>query len=101
MSLPETIMMAAFLLVWLGLILGWTRELLGGSLIVGGMAAFYLLDYLFSGTFPRGPFFLFIALTGLVFQICGSHNKSSDINQGPRREDKYSRIRIAHSPLTH
>lgn len=40
MSLRETAMMAVFIIVFLGLILGWRWEMLGGSLIVGGMALF-------------------------------------------------------------
>jgi len=33
------------------------------------MAAFYILDFAFSGDFPRGPFFLIIALPGILFLI--------------------------------
>ncbi len=67
----ETAMMAAFAAVWLGLLVGWKWELVGGLLTVGGVIAFYLLDYLFSGMFPRGPFFLIFALTGVLFLYCG------------------------------
>ena len=67
----EAAMMAAFFAVWLGLLLGWKWELHGGLLVVCGMAAFYLLDYLFSGTLPRGPFFLILAFPGLLFLYCG------------------------------
>jgi hypothetical protein len=64
-------MMIAFFAVWLGLVLGWKWELLGGALAVGGLVAFYLLDFLFSGTFPRGPFFLIIASPGVLFLLAG------------------------------
>jgi hypothetical protein len=64
-------MMVAFAVAWLGLLLGWKWELAGGLLTVCGVAAFYLLDYLFSGTFPRGPFFLLLASPGLLFLYCG------------------------------
>jgi hypothetical protein len=67
----ETAMMVAFVIVWIGLLLGWKWELVGGLMVVGGMAAFYLLDYLFSGTFPRGPFFFILASPGLLFLYCG------------------------------
>jgi len=76
MSLRETAMMAVFVIVFLGLIMGWRWEILGGSLIVGGMAAFYLLDFLFSGTFPRGPFLLVIGLPGLLYIYSGLKSKT-------------------------
>jgi hypothetical protein len=71
LTVRETVMMVAFVVVWLGLLLGWKWELTGGLLTVCGMAAFYLVDYLFSGTFPRGPFFFIIAFPGLLFLYCG------------------------------
>ncbi|MGD1993376.1 MAG: hypothetical protein PVI59_09295 [Anaerolineae bacterium] len=71
LSVRETGMMVAFAVAWLGLLLGWKWELAGGLLTVCGVAAFYLLDYLFSGTFPRGPFFLLLASPGLLFLYCG------------------------------
>ncbi len=67
----ETAMMVAFIAVWLGLVLGWKWELAGGLLAICGTAAFYLLDYAFSSTFPRGPFFLLFASPGLLFIYCG------------------------------
>ena len=65
----ESLMMAAFVIVFIGLILAWKWERLGGWMIVGGMTAFYILDFAFSGDFPRGPFFLIIALPGILFLI--------------------------------
>ncbi len=88
MSLRETAMMAAFIIVFLGLIIGWKWEILGGSLIVGGMAAFYLLDFLFSGTFPRGPFMLVILLPGLLYVYSGKLNKSSEIDKDEFQVDR-------------
>jgi hypothetical protein len=67
LTLRERLMMAAFSIAFLGLILGWIREALGGWLVVGGMAAFYLLDFLFSGSFPQGGTFLLIILPGFLY----------------------------------
>jgi len=67
----ETVMMVAFAAVWVGLLLGWKWELHGGLLTICGMIAFYLVDYLFSGTLPRGPFFLIFASPSLLFLYCG------------------------------
>jgi hypothetical protein len=67
MTIRESAMMAAFFAVWLGLLLGWKWELYDGLLTICAVAAFYLLDYLFPGTPPRGPLFLIFATPGLLF----------------------------------
>lgn len=67
MTLRESLMMAAFAVLWLGLVVGWVWELVGGLLIIGGTVAFYALDYAFSGTLPRGPYFLLLASPSLLF----------------------------------
>lgn len=73
----ETLMMIAFVAVWLGLVLGWRWELYGALLTIGGLIAFYLLDYLFSGTFPRGPFFLIFAAPSLLFLYYGLQERKT------------------------
>jgi len=78
LTIRESLMMIAFLIVFLGLILGWTREKLGGWLIVIGMVLFYLFDFAFSGTFPRGAFFPLIALPGLLFLFTGYSPNTSE-----------------------
>jgi len=71
LTLREGLLMAAFVVVFLGLLLGWRWEVLGGVLVIGGTAAFYWLDFAYSGTLPRGPYFLLIAFPGLLYLICG------------------------------
>lgn len=71
MTIRETLMVVAFVALWLGLLVGWKRELYGGLLTVCGIAAFYLVDYLFTGTLPRGPYFLIFASPSLLFLYCG------------------------------
>lgn len=71
MTARESVMMVAFAALWLGLLLGWKWELAGALLTIGGLAAFYLLDYLFSGTFPRGPYFFIFSSPALAFLYCG------------------------------
>ncbi len=70
-SLRESVMMVAFAAMWLGLLLGWKWELYGGLLTILGIVAFYVSDYAFSGTLPRGPFFLLAASPSLLFVYCG------------------------------
>ncbi|MFV1949313.1 MAG: hypothetical protein ACC633_05185 [Anaerolineales bacterium] len=69
MTLRDSLMMAAFVATWLGLVLGWKWERLGGSLIVGGMAAFYLFDFAFTGSFTGGPLILMIVVPGFLFLL--------------------------------
>ena len=69
LTFRESLLLAAFVIVFIGLILAWKWERLGGWMIVGGMAAFNFLDFAFSGDFPRGPFFLIIATPGILFLI--------------------------------
>ncbi len=71
MSVRESLMMVAFVAVWLGLLLGWRWELYGGLLTACGVVAFYLVAYLFSGTLPRVPFPLIFASPSLLFLYCG------------------------------
>ncbi len=78
LSTREAAMMVAFVAVWLGLVLGWRWELYGGLLTICGAAAFYLLDYAFSGTFPRGPFFLILASPSLLFLYCGLQTRKKN-----------------------
>ena len=73
----ETAMMAAFGIMWLGLMVGWKWELVGGLLSIGGVVAFYLFDYLFSGTFPRGSIFFILAFPGALFLYCGLMDRSA------------------------
>ena len=53
--------------VTVGNLVGWWREGWGACLTLGSLAAFYLLDLLFSGDFPSGPFFVFVGFPGFLF----------------------------------
>jgi hypothetical protein len=70
LTIRDYLMIPSFLIVFLGLILAWKREKLGGWMIIAGMAAFYLFAFAYSGDFPQGPFFLIIATPGILFLIC-------------------------------
>lgn len=60
------------LCVCAGLVLGWRREKLGGTIAVGGLLSFYLLHLLTVGDFPRGWAFAAIVAPGPLFLLCGS-----------------------------
>jgi hypothetical protein len=68
-SSRDVLMMISMICSVIGLGLAWKWECLGGWMTVGGMLAFYLSDYIFSGDFPRGPVFLIIAFPGILFLL--------------------------------
>ena len=57
--------------VTLGMLLGWRWEVLGGSMTVLSLLAFYKVMYAANGRFPDGLWFLLFALPGLLFLYCG------------------------------
>jgi len=65
----DYLMIPSMVISLIGLALGWKWERLGGIMALGGMVAFYLFDFAFSGDFPRGPTFLIIAFPGVLFLI--------------------------------
>lgn len=67
LTLRETFMTIAFFVLFIGLPLSWKWELLGSILILGGLIVFYMLDYIFSGTLPQGPWFFILASPGGLF----------------------------------
>lgn len=54
-----------------GLAIAWRHEILGGAIGVGSVAMFYVLEFAFSGTLPRGIFFVLLALPALLFFVLG------------------------------
>jgi len=54
-----------------GMIVAWRRERLGAIIALGSLAAFYLLQLIFFGDFPGGPFFLLFTLPALLIGIAG------------------------------
>ncbi|MFZ1398809.1 MAG: hypothetical protein WAS33_18035 [Candidatus Promineifilaceae bacterium] len=57
--------------ITVGLLLGWRWEILGGSVTVLSLLAFYKVMYAASGQFPDGLWFLIFALPGFLFLYCG------------------------------
>lgn len=72
LQLPELILFVPLFIAWLGLWLGWRSEGLGGTLILVGIASFYLTHFALTGfgRFPRGWAFPAIAVPGLLFLLC-------------------------------
>jgi hypothetical protein len=59
----------------LGMIIAWRWELTGGAITIGSLLAFYLVEWAFSGSFPRGPYFMILAMPGLIFIAAGGCQK--------------------------
>ena len=55
--------------VLLGLVVAWWREGIGGAEALLSLAGFYLWNWLQKGRWPEGPFFVLVALPGLLFLI--------------------------------
>jgi hypothetical protein len=75
MTVREILLMFIFFILWLGLLLGWKWELLGGLLTLCAVIVFYALNFLFAGILPGGPFFLIFSFPSLLFLYCGWQNR--------------------------
>ena len=53
----------------IGMIAAWRWELTGGAITVLSLIAFYLAEWLFSGNFPGGPYFVVFAVPGFLYLI--------------------------------
>jgi hypothetical protein len=68
--------------VSVGLVMAWYREGLGGILALGCLIAFYVWNLLRFGHLPQGPFFLLIAMPGILFLIAAvlSHRSAAPLS---------------------
>jgi hypothetical protein len=53
----------------LGMILGWWKEGLGGSITVGSLLLFYMIHFALTHTFPVGWAFLAFSFPGFLFLL--------------------------------
>ena len=77
LSAREVLMFLAFIIILSGLALGLKWEVLGGFLIVCGMAAFYIIDYLLTHSLPRGTFFFVFIIPAILFLYCGFKSRAA------------------------
>lgn len=54
----------------IGMILGWWREGIGGSITVGSLLVFYVIHFATARTLPKGWGWLTIAAPGFLFLLC-------------------------------
>ncbi len=79
-SLTELVGLAFFPVgVLLGLLLGFWQPVIGGSVAMMSLLAFYSWHVVVAGGFPSGPYFVWFAFPGLLFLAAGwlaSRNRS-------------------------
>jgi hypothetical protein len=65
-----------------GLLIAWVRERLGGSISVASVIGFYIWNVAVSGSLPGGPYFLLVALPGLLFLVASwlGENKTETVD---------------------
>ena len=61
--------------VGVGMALGWWKETWGGLLAIGCLIVFYLLHFLASGSFPRGPYFALFTSPAVLYLISAWMNQ--------------------------
>ena len=74
-DLSHKLQMGAFAVMFLGLLLAWKWEGVGGALTLAGLALFLLLDYLLFGAFLKFWVFLVFAIPGVLFLYCRHQEK--------------------------
>ena len=70
LSRSELLMMTALGVSLAGVVAGWRSEIVGGTLNIGGMLAFYALNFAATGRIPAGPLFPLLMLPGVLYVIC-------------------------------
>ena len=75
MDSHELTLTISFSVMWLGFIIAWFREGIGGLFIIVGILSFYLFSFIFSGFLPQGlPLFILIT-PGVLFLVVWLHDK--------------------------
>jgi hypothetical protein len=69
LSITEMILVVLFWISCAGLVVGWKWEGIGGAVSTLSLLAFFFVEYIQSGNFPRGWAFEIIALPGICFLL--------------------------------
>jgi hypothetical protein len=82
----ELALAVPFFVAWVGMVLGWRWEGLGGTLVVAGILGFYLVHFATTGfgRFPRGWFFPTLTLPGILFLACWFLRRSASAVPTPQ-----------------
>ena len=66
----EIALFSGVLVALSGMLLVWRQELLGGVLVIAGMTAFYVTNFVASGQWPGGWVFPLCFLPGILALVC-------------------------------
>ncbi len=83
LSFTETVMNLLKFVAWLGFIVGWRNEKIGASMIILGTAAFYAAEFIASGSFPGGLFFLYWLIPGIFYLVSDWMNREAGTPEEP------------------
>ena len=61
--------------ICVGMITGWWREGIGGSITVGSLLVFYVIHFATAGMLPKGWAWLAFAVPGFLFLLCGYRSR--------------------------
>lgn len=78
-SLIEWLELALFPFgVIVGQLIAWKKEGVGSFITIASIAVFYIIEFVFKGRFPGGPYFMLVAFPGFLFLICNINSKKSN-----------------------
>ena len=66
---PLVLQTVLFWICLAGLLVALHWEGIGGLLALGGMTGFYIINYIFAGRLPRGPFFPLFLLVSALYLV--------------------------------
>ncbi len=69
LTTTEYLLIGAFSAIWLGYAFGWSNEKWGTILILGGWLAFYMINFIDTGRFPRGFFMVSLVFPGILYLV--------------------------------
>lgn len=78
LTLTTGFMSVAFFVAIVGMLVLWRWELIGGLMVVIGMAVFYTINFTASGRLPGGWVFPLCFLPGILAMVCWSLTKRKD-----------------------
>ncbi len=77
-SLADALQLVCIIITFIGLIIAWRHEMVGGLAILGGMGLFFLLEWRQRGTLPVGLGYKLAILVGLLFLVIWWHERRTN-----------------------
>ena len=74
----EIALASALFVALAGMLLIWRQELIGGTMVLAGMLAFYSINFGASGRLPGGSVFPLCFVPGIVALVCWCKRRASE-----------------------